>query len=301
MGDNRVVHRGRMLVTALSPRVRTRSALAWLAACLAVAACSGAAAPTGTAATPAAKRPTVFGSNEPVGMNTQVKTGPIASMDSIDIVSPSGAPSGVDWSGNLSLVPNGTGLRLTYRPDLVAGNSPVRFQFAIQSPGTGWYYQRMRVRFSSNWTTANNPVVKLCEPRTYQHGSGSGSTENHVIGAWAQPFGPTQLVPAFLQQGPNSIFGNYYPSATPDVITDGNWHQLEVLFTPESSPGAGNGSIDFWVDGASHYQKTNVKFLAAGNAPGWPSLMFDPVYGGVKSSPPATMYWDVDQLYVSTL
>ena len=24
--------------------------------------------------------------------------------------------------------------------------------------------------------------------------------------------------------------------------------------------------------------------------------MFDPVYGGTKSSPPYTMYWDLDQL-----
>lgn len=34
---------------------------------------------------------------------------------------------------------------------------------------------------------------------------------------------------------------------------------------------------------------------------GWDYLMFDPTYGGDAAAdhPPATIYWDIDQIYVS--
>ena len=59
--------------------------------------------------------------------------------------------------------------------------SPVRFGIGVRSAGTGWYYQRMTVHFSANWTDVNNPAVKLCEPRTQQTGSGQAANENDVI------------------------------------------------------------------------------------------------------------------------
>ena len=242
------------------------------------------------------------GYHEPSGMAPQIKTGSITSTSAVTIFSPSTPSSTGDWIGNLSVVPGGTGLRLTYRPSLVAGNSPVRFGLAVPSPGTGRYYQRMQVRFSSNWTNVNNPVIKMCEPRTQQSGSGTGPNENDVIGGWTGT-APTTSYLTVLLQGPN---GNYrdlteQPSGNPRAnLSDGNWHVMEVLFGPESSPGAGNGTYVAWVDGNQIASYNNVLWLAPGNNVGWPYLMFDPVYGGTKSSPPYTMYWDVDQIYVST-
>ena len=200
-------------------------------------------------------------------------------------------------------MPGGSGLRITYRTSLAAGGSPVRFGIGLPSAGSGWYYQRMNVRFSSNWTDANNNLVKLCEPRTQQNGSGSGPNENDVVEAYVNG-DPTKSYLTLALQGPNGHVGNLYeqPMANPkaNLLTDGNWHVMEVLFGPESSPGAGNGSYSAWVDGVQIASYSTVQWLAAGNKAGWPYLMFDPVYGGTNSKPPYTMYWDFDALYVST-
>jgi hypothetical protein len=209
-----------------------------------------------------------------------------------------------EWSGNLTLVPGSTGLRVNYLTSLSGGGySPVRFGVNIPSAGTGWYYQRMKVRMSPNWTMSGNIGVKLCEPRTQQQGSGQGPNENHVIGL--HDF-ETQSVNAFfyvLLQGPNGHFEDLFEQPQYSAaanIKGGAWHLLEVLFTPESSPGAGDGTYTGWVDGVQIAHWTSVLWLAAGNQVGWPYLMFDPTYGGGPNAPSQNMYWDFDQLYVST-
>jgi hypothetical protein len=191
-----------------------------------------------------------------------------------------------------------------YQPNLVGGGSPVRFGIGIPSAGTGWYYQRMEVRFSTNWTLAGNVAMKFCEPRTQQEGSGQGPNENHVIGAhdFQTPF-MTKSFLYVLLQGPNGHFQNLREQ--PEFIAASNlsggaWHLVEVLFAPESIPGAGDGAYTGWVDGVQIAHWTSVLWLAPGNKVGWRYLMFDPTYGGGRHSPPQPMYWDVDQLYVST-
>jgi uncharacterized protein YjdB len=243
------------------------------------------------------------GFNEPAGMSTQINTGPVTSTSVFTVFSPSTPSSLGDWSGNLTTVPGGTGLRVTYPPTLPGGNSPARWGVGIPSAGTGWYYQRMKVRFSPNWTMNGNVDVKLCEPRTQQTGSGAGADENDVIAA--HDF-ETQSTHAFLflaLQGPNGHFADL--TEQPEFAAAANlagdaWHTMEVLFAPESSPGAGNGTYTAWVDGTQIAHYTSVPWLASGNQVGWPYLMFDPTYGGGTHSPVATMYWDFDQLYVST-
>jgi hypothetical protein len=240
------------------------------------------------------------GFHEPAGMSTQVNTGPISSTSVVSVFSPTTPSSAGEWSGNLAVVPGGTGLRLTYPTNLLGGYSPVRFGVGISSPGTGWYYQRMKIRFSSNWTMSGNFDVKLCEPRTQQFGNGSGATENDNIDA----HGPTTSAFLFVGlQGPNGHFANLteQPASTAaDNLAGGGWHTIEVLFTPESTPGAGDGTYTGWVDGTQIAHYTGVLWLAAGNQVGWPYLMFDPTYGGGTNSPAVNMYWDFDQLYVST-
>ncbi len=237
--------------------------------------------------------------HEPSGFATQINTGSISSTRAVNVLTPSSTSPTGGSSGNLTAAPGG-GLRMWYRPNLVAGNSPVRFGFDIPSSGSGWYYQRMQVRFSSNWTNGNNPLVKLCEPRTMQSGSPTGPDENHVISAFASG-APTNGYLGVLLQGPDNHFRDLTEeSAGMGNLSDGNWHTVEVLFSPESSPGAGNGSYQGWVDGKEVANYRNVQWLAAGNRAGWPYLMFDPVYGGTKSAPAHTMYWDVNNIFVAT-
>jgi len=236
-------------------------------------------------------------------MATQINTGPITSISTVTVFSPSTPSSVGEWSGNLSVVPGGTGLRVTYPTSLSGGNSPVRWGHGIPSPGTGWYYQGMRVRFSPNWTLSGNVGLKFCEPRTQQTGSGQGANENHVISMHDFERRSTHAWLMVLLQGPNAQARNLLeqPAFNPAAdLNDGAWHTMEVLFTPESSPGAGDGSYTGWVDGTQIAHYANVQWLARGNKAGWPYLMFDPTYGGGTHSPGADMYWDVDELYVST-
>jgi hypothetical protein len=243
------------------------------------------------------------GQHEPSGMYAQINTGAIRSTGVVSVFSPSSTSSTGESSGNLSIVSGGTGLRMTYRTNLTGGYSPVRFGVAIPSAGTGWYYQRMKVRFSSNWTLNGNVGLKFCEPRTWQQGSVSGGNENHVI---SMSDFLTNSRHAFLNgflQGPygqaRNLFEQPLYSSAAD-LNDGQWHTVEILFAPESSPGSGNGQYTAWVDGTQIARYTNVQFLASGNRSGWPYLMFDPTYGGGNHSPSSTMYWDMDDLYVST-
>jgi hypothetical protein len=54
-----------------------------------------------------------------------------------------------------------------------------------------------------------------------------------------------------------------------------------------------------WVDGNAAYSTTGLHYLKTGDTAGWSYIMFDPTYGGGSNSPPVSMYWDFDQLYVS--
>ncbi len=243
------------------------------------------------------------GFHEPPGMATQINTGSITSTSVMSIFSPTSPNAQAEWSGNLTVVPGGTGLRVNYPTDLPGGYSPVRFGHNIASAGNGWYYQRMKVRFSSNWTLNGNVGVKFCEPRTQQQGNGQGPNENHVIGAHDFDTYSTNAFFYVLLQGPNGHFQDLFeqPQYSPAAnLKGGAWHLVEVLFTPESTPGAGDGTYTGWIDGTQIASWSSVLWLAPGNQVGWPYLMFDPTYGGGTHSPPQDMYWDFDQLYVST-
>jgi hypothetical protein len=98
---------------------------------------------------------------------------------------------------------------------------------------------------------------------------------------------------------------NLYPAekAAAAVLTGGAWHTMELLYTPESTSGKGDGGYQAWVDGVQVANDTNINWLSAGETPGWHELLFDPCYGGGLTNPPnvtPNIYWDFDALYVST-
>jgi uncharacterized protein YjdB len=238
------------------------------------------------------------GANEPAGMQQQLNTGGITSLSDSHFT--------VTAGGGLSVVPGGTGWRITYTSSLEGGNAPVVFSTTdFANPGTGWLYQRFKIRFSTNFTASSNSGLKLNEPRTNYPGGGDDATENHVMYVSAWDVSPTRLSLALGLQGPNGHFAdvNPQPASNPAAVLstgDNAWHTVEIVFGPESTPGAGNGVYQSWVDGTQVANYSNIVWLAAGQTPGWPRIAFVPTYGGGTASPPATMYWDMDQLYVST-
>lgn len=247
--------------------------------------------------------------NQPGGMTTQIATGKMTAIPSnFSIFSPSSPTAQGETSANLTVTPApDTGLRINYPTNLSGGWSPVRFappNFASGGTpqGTGYLYARMRIRYSANWTCSTNASVKIYEPRSENQGSGAGATSNPVVFGYVGAGTPTRFPVGWAKQGPNGLFANYAP-ASPNagfIISDGNWHYVEVSTTPETSIGAGDGVIDIWVDQVNHFQQTGVQFLTAGMTVGWPSIIFDPTYGGGTASPPVNMYWDFDDIFIAT-
>jgi hypothetical protein len=286
-----------------------------------------------TVGTPS-EEPGPGGYHEPSGMSTQINTGAIStapanmsngvynwSMGTTPAqwtnYSPASMSSTGEWAGNISSVPGGTGLRFTYAPSLAGGNSPVRIGTSIPNRGTGYLYVRWNFRLSSNWSLSKASGLKLMEPRTVN------STENHVIGVGADGLATdgSQMWPDILLQFAtgggtqgfnlpgNSIGQTINPAigfvssvANVGGSARGSWHTIEVNFKPESPAGSNTGQLTIWVDGTQVYQSGGQHFFLSGESMGWNFLMFDPTYGGDQSSdhPPAVMYWDIDQLYVST-
>jgi trimeric autotransporter adhesin len=278
--------------------------------------------------------------HEPAGMNTQINTGAMTTAPAITYpgntwtqggttftnYSPTTMSSVGEWSGNISSVPDGSGVRFTYGPTLAGGNSPVRIGASIPNSGTGYLYIRWKFRLSPNWTLSTASGLKIMEPRTVN------STENHVLGAGADgqaTDGSNMWFGALLQFATGSgttginIPGNSSGQAPvpSQVFTStvanvggsarGAWHVMEAYYQPESPAGATNGQLTLWVDGTQVFQTGagvagsppgGVHFFETGEAMGWKFLMFDPTYGGDSSNdhPPTTIYWDLDELYVST-
>jgi hypothetical protein len=86
---------------------------------------------------------------------------------------------------------------------------------------------------------------------------------------------------------------------------------MELYIQPESPAGAGNGQLTLWADGNMVFQSgsgvagsppSGVHFFLSGEQMGWKYIMFDPSYGGDQATdhPPYEIYWDIDELYVST-
>ncbi len=257
----------------------------------------------GPVVAPVLPPPVAVVSHEPAGMATQVNTGAIHALPAgFTVFSPTTMTAQGEAAGNLSVAPD-EGLRLTYLPSLAGGYSPARFGIPLAAPGTGWFYERERVRFSTNWNLNGSVSIKLAEPRT-------ATTQQNDIVVLMSDNRTTDLYLVLAQQGsttrnlpaPKTPKWTYAAVDSAGRIAVGTWHTLEVLFQPESVPGRGDGVYTSWVDGAQADRETNVAWLAAGEAVGWPYLLFDPTFGGAAATvhPLAAMTVDVDSIYVST-
>ncbi|HTA74824.1 MAG TPA: Ig-like domain-containing protein [Gemmatimonadaceae bacterium] len=228
-----------------------------------------------------------------------------------------------DAAANITSIPGESGLRVNYPTDLAGGYSPVRWGTSIPGVGTGYLYIRFKIRLSPNWTLSQALGIKVMEPRT------SSGVENHVISLTAADgtkTGSDMWVQWLLQGGsnvdlPGAPQGFTAPRA--DYLSSlanlggsalGSWHTVEVYCVPESPAGARNGQLTWWVDGTMVWTSVGVTpgtgglpsagiaYWSAGETQGWNYLLFDPTYGGDSDTdhPPYLIYWDLDQLYVST-
>jgi hypothetical protein len=253
--------------------------------------------------------------HEPLGMTVQIDTGQLTvapagtgtwtnGTATFTMFSPVVATATGESSSNLTLVPDGTGLRLLYGPTLEGGNSPVRFGTGIAGPGSTTYYQRWRVRTVPAWAgPRNGNGVKLCEPRALDTGSGADAGTNDILMMWPNGGDDDQMSAMEGLQGPNGHFRDMgVNQGLIASLTDGQWHLDERVYVAESTPGAGDGQYYAYLDSVLVAKYTDVLWLAPGGTWGIDYWMVDPTFGGAPASthPLAGDFWDFDQLYVST-
>jgi hypothetical protein len=260
--------------------------------------------------------------NLPAGMFTVVNTGIMTGSPSttnggewtvngttLVNLSPN-TPSDVgEWAGNISTVPGGTGVRITYPTSLTGGNSPVRVQVtpgyaSLGGVGTGYYYISWRVRFtgqSAGWIGIDDGNgTKMCDLKTVPNWDDLSDPENHILMNYPIATSNAIYQPMIgLQNNSVDQFANLVTNVNTStgIITDGQWHQYEFLATPESAPGNGDGGCFAWIDNVQHVNYTNVKWLQPGQDIGWGGWLMDPTWGGGTTSPTYNQYFDWDQLY----
>ena len=257
----------------------------------------------------------------------------------INNLSPASPSSVGEWAGNLSPVPGGTGLRMTYATNLHGGNSPARFQISsFPVTGTGYLYFAFLYRMPSTWSYSTATGNKIFEPHTVN------ANNNHVIAMNAtgtdsntHPTGNAYPEVIFQYAPPNSTFNGVVPGGKPGT-TNGlppyfagpatlyspnasaanllsssnadNFNIMEFYFQPESPvgiPGGSNAQVTMWVNGNEVWTSVGQNDGTAGqtgmffNSGGWANILCDPTYGGDADTdrPPTGCYWDVDWMFAA--
>ena len=252
--------------------------------------------------------------NEPAGMTRQIDWGTVttlpvngqnfgATASQFQMYSPATPTSWGETSNNLSLVPTaqGTGLRITYPPNVSGGFSPVRFGMVFPATGGKTMYVYFKIRYSPNWSNNGNVGTKITDIQFAN--SNNGNHENDVISGTCAAGSPADQFLTTLQQ--NQVFRAMESTANLAGASAGTWHTVECLYTPQTSanPATADGTCTMWMDGTQVFTATNVSWVATGDSQLWSFLLCDATYGGGSNSPPNTtpnIYWDWDQLYVST-
>lgn len=172
-----------------------------------------------------------------------------------------------------------TALRIIFTPDMVANTEPGVHWIPLSTREVYWAYG---LRISPNWHASPAGACKM----TYCMAPGSNlwTCLNHP---------PGQVGPPFYAVARTEWIPRYYEPQTPTPIQPGVWMFYEWYTKLASSPGASDGVLRWWVNGALNGDYTNV--------PGTPASGFGEfqIAPTVQQPPPVEQYMDCDHMYVS--
>jgi hypothetical protein len=163
-------------------------------------------------------------------------------------------------------------------------------------PGVHWLrlpwvteiYTSWWMKVSPNWTCSPAGCGKITflfaqdgagQVYTNIYNSASGQGAPYRVGVnteWA-PYG--QMI--------------WMPNVTTTPVNPGEWHRIEVYYRWETSAGASDGIVRWWVDGTLNGSYTNVRYPSAR---GFQEFQYAPT---LQNPPTAEMYMYVDHTYVS--
>ena len=136
------------------------------------------------------------------------------------------------------------------------------------------------------------------------HGHASGVNKIHFLylagGAdiamvmYGNPAGPYEL--RVLPQWPEHTRKWLTANVAPRPVQPGVWHRIEWHLKYESRPGAGDGVVRWWLDGALSGSYTDVRFP---DDAGFAEYQMSPTWGGVGDVKRQTDFYRFDHTYLS--
>ena len=180
-------------------------------------------------------------------------------------------------------------LRIIFTPSMARDSEPGVHWIGL-SPRPSEIYTGWWMKLSPNWQCSPagcGKITFLWAPdgqgqvyTNYYHPSDDGSVQ-----------GPPYRIGANTEWAP---YGQriWYPNVTTTWINPGQWHRIEFYYKWESSPGASDGIIRWWVNGVLNGDYRNVRY------PGCCFQQFE--YAPTLQNPPSSeMYMYVDHVHVA--
>lgn len=190
--------------------------------------------------------------------------------------------------------------QMNYPAGFAAGSGPAVAERGFGGQRTTLYISQY-VKYSSNWQGHSSGVNKI----TYFYGAGfvpyvytlaRGSGSGTLLSSIA-----LQRLAAAYSDGRGTtgteVFLDPNTGAAGHVIR-GQWHHYEYILEMNTA-GVSNGRIQAWLDGVKTHDWSGIRFVGSGGSAWWELLHWAPVWGGTGGTVSATMFQQMDHLYVS--
>jgi len=175
-------------------------------------------------------------------------------------------------------------LRIAFTPSMRPDTEPGVHWIALPRPRevyTSWF-----IKLSPNWTASPAGAAKMTFLHTWPDGQGQVYTGLRGSGAPHWVIVNTEWAP----------YGQriWAPNVTTSQISYSRWYEIAWYVRWESTPGAEDGILRWWVDGVLNGDYANVTFPAGGI--GFQQFEFAPT---LQNPPRAEQYMYIDHTYVS--
>jgi uncharacterized protein YjdB len=175
-------------------------------------------------------------------------------------------------------------LRIVFTTDMIHDTEPSVHWISL--PGVREIYTTWWIKVSPNWQCSPAGCAKM----TFLFTNGAGQVYTNLYNSASGQGAPYRV-------GVNTEWAPYgqriwMPNATTTPINPGEWHKIEVYYRWETTSGAANGIIRFWVDGVLNGDYTNVQYPSGS----FIEYQFAPT---LQNTPSAEQYMYIDHTYVS--
>jgi hypothetical protein len=178
----------------------------------------------------------------------------------------------------------GAALEYVYPAGFPGGTAPATHYFPLD--GRKELFIGLQWKVSSPWQGHSSAVNKM----QFLYAKGT----DIAMVMYGPPAGPFEIrvMPQWREHGG----GWLRPNVTLRTVTLGKWHSVEWYLKYESTYGAGDGIVRWWVNSELAGNYTNVHFP---DDQGFVEYQISPTWGGVGDSKARSEYFRFDHSYIS--